>query len=130
MAIGAISIATEHRNEAAALRFLGQAMSANSLPRACAIDTSEANAAGLKVVNVALREAGSRYQIWVHRSKYLENLVEQVHRGVKRRIRTTMGFKSIRSAWATLDGIDTAHLIREGQLGKGCPFVIYASLAA
>ena len=81
MAIGAISIATEQRNEAAALRFLGQAMSANSLPRACAIDTSGANAAGLKGVNVALREAGSRCQIRVHRSKYLANIVEQDHRG-------------------------------------------------
>ncbi len=40
-----------------------------------------------------------------------------------------MGFKAQRSATATLDGIETAHMIRKGQLVESCPFAIYASLA-
>jgi transposase-like protein len=37
--------------------------------------------------------------------------------------------KAPRSASATLDGIETAHMIRKEQLGAGCPFAIYAGLA-
>ena len=121
---------SEHRDEAAALRFLARAISANGLPRASAIDKSGANTAGLNGINGALAEVGSDRGIRVYRSKYLNNIVEQDHRGVKRRTRPMMGFKSLGSARATLDGIETAHMIRKGQLGSGCPFAIYASLAA
>ena len=119
----------EHRDEVAALRFLARAISANGLPRACAIDKSGANTAGLKAMNEALRKVCSPRRIRTYRSKYLNNIVEQDHRSVKRRTRLMMGFKSFRSAAATLDGIETAHMIRKGQLGGGCPFAIYASLA-
>lgn len=64
------------------------------------------------------------------RSCAIDNIVEQDHREVKRRIKPMMGFKSLGSARATLDGIDAAHMIRKGQLGKGCPFALCASLAA
>lgn len=121
---------SEHRDETAALRFLAKTITSNGLPRACAIDKSGANTAGLKGVNAALAKAGSDRKIRVYRSKYLNNIVEQDHRGIKRRIRPMMGFKSLRSATATLDGIETAHMIRKGQLGSGCPFAAYASLAA
>ncbi|MFZ5965431.1 IS6 family transposase [Thalassococcus sp. BH17M4-6] len=120
---------SEHRDEAAALRFLAKAISANGLPRACAIDKSGANTAGLNGMNAALAKVGSDRRIRVCRSKYLNNIVEQDHRGVKRRTRPMMGFKSLGSAEATLAGIETAHMIRKGQLGRGCPFPIYASLA-
>ena len=121
---------SEHRDEAAALRFLTKAIAANGLPRACAIDKSGANTAGLRAMNAALRDVCSPRQIRVYRSKNLNNIVEQDHRGVKRRTRPMLGFKSLTSATATLDGIETAHMIRKGQLGDGCPFTIYASLAA
>ncbi|MFP3385656.1 IS6 family transposase [Tritonibacter sp. SIMBA_163] len=105
---------SEHRGETAALRFLAKMISSNGLPRACAIDKSGANTAGLKGMNAALAKAGSDRKIRVYRSKYLNNIVEQDHRGIKRRIRPMMGFKSLRSATATLDGIETAHMIRKG----------------
>ena len=85
---------------------------------------------GLRAMNAALRDVGSPRRIRVYRSKYLNNIVEQDHRGVKRRTRPMLGFKSLTSAIATLDGIETAHMIRKGQLGDGCSFAIYASLAA
>jgi len=121
---------SEHRDETAALRFINKAIVANGLPRACAIDKSGANTAGLRTMNAALRDAGSPRRIRVYRSKFLNNIVEQDHRGLKRRTRPMPGFKSFNSAMATLDGIETAHMIRKGQLGNGCPFSIYASLAA
>jgi len=49
---------SEHRDEAAAMRFLTKATAANGLPRACAVDKSGANTAGLKAMNAALRNVG------------------------------------------------------------------------
>lgn len=121
---------SEQRDEAAALLFLAKAISVNGLPKACAIDKSGANTAGLKAMNAALKDVGSPRRIRVYRSKYLNNILEQDHRGVKRRTEPMMGFKSFASATATLDGIETGHMIRKGQLGQGCPFAIFASLAA
>ncbi|SLN39325.1 IS6 family transposase [Ruegeria meonggei] len=48
----------------------------------------------------------------------------------KRRTRPMLGFKSFNSASATLAGIETAHMIRKGQLTPGvCPFKQFAELA-
>ncbi len=73
---------SEHRDEAASLHFLAKSVSANGPPRACAIDKSGANTVGLKSMNAALSDAGSPRRIRVCRSKYLNNIVEQDHRGV------------------------------------------------
>lgn len=51
----------------------------------------------------------------IRQSKYLNNLVEQDHRNIKRRIRVMLGFKSFRRAEAILDGIELIHMIRKGQ---------------
>ena len=121
---------SKHRDEAAALRFLAKAVLSNGLPWSFAIDKSGANTVGLAGMKADLRKLGSDRRIRVCRSEYLNNIIEQDHRGVKRRVRPMMGFKALRSARSTLDGIETAHTIRKRQLGTGCPFVIYASLAA
>lgn len=121
---------SEHRDEATALRFLARAIEANDIPRACALDKSGANTAGLNAMNAALPDVGSPRRIRIYRSRYLNNTVEQDHRGVKRLTRPMMGIKSLTPATATLDGIETAHMIRKGQLGGGCPFAVCASLAA
>ena len=65
------------------------------------------------------------------RIKYLNNIVEQGHRTIRKRIRPMLGFKSLVSAWATLDGIDVANMIRKGQFTPAlCPFAQFAALAA
>jgi putative transposase len=48
--------------------------------------------------------------------KYLNNIVEQDHRAIKRQVRPMMGFKSFWSAAATLAGIELMHMIRKGQM--------------
>ena len=48
--------------------------------------------------------------------KYLNNLIEQGHRFIKKSTNPIMGFKAFQSAQATIDGIETAHMIRKGQL--------------
>jgi transposase-like protein len=49
-------------------------------------------------------------------SKYLNNMVEQDHRAVKRRTRPMLGFKSLWTARCTIAGIEVMHAIRKGQL--------------
>jgi putative transposase len=48
--------------------------------------------------------------------KYLNNIVEQDHRGVKRITRPMLGFKSFDAAQSTLVGIELMHMIRKRQL--------------
>ena len=47
---------------------------------------------------------------------YLNNIIEQDHRFVKRRARYCLGFGSFRTAWRTLRGFEVMHMIRKGQL--------------
>ncbi|CNH57632.1 transposase [Yersinia pekkanenii] len=54
--------------------------------------------------------------ITVRQSKYLNNLIEQDRRNIKRRIRSMLGFKSFRRAQTILAGIELVHMIRKGQL--------------
>lgn len=59
--------------------------------------------------------------VHVRCSQYLNNLIEQDHRAIKRRCASMGGFKSFRSAAITLAGIELAHRIRKRQfsLGRG-----------
>ena len=52
-------------------------------------------------------------------SKYLNNLIEQDHRGVKQRIVVMLGFKGFRNAAITIAGIELRHRIRKGQFRLG-----------
>jgi transposase-like protein len=50
-------------------------------------------------------------------SKYLNNQIEQDHRGVKQRIAVMLGFKGFTNAAITIAGIELLHRIRKGQFG-------------
>jgi transposase-like protein len=49
------------------------------------------------------------------RVKYLNNIVEQDHRFIKKITRPMLGFKSFLSAEQTLKGIEAMHMIKKGQ---------------
>jgi hypothetical protein len=54
--------------------------------------------------------------------KYLNNVIEQDHRTVKKRVWLAKGYGSFQTAWRTLQGIETVHMIRKGRvrwLAKG-----------
>ncbi|MGF7192365.1 transposase-like protein [Robbsia andropogonis] len=63
--------------------------------------------------------ANREIQIKIRQQKYLNNIVEQDHRAIKRRTRPMMGFKSFRCARIILGGIETMHMIRKGQMNSG-----------
>jgi putative transposase len=102
---------TEHRDTEAALRFLRQAIHRHGVPDKITIDGSEANDAAIKRYNEAHGTA-----IIIRQVKYLNNMVEQDHRGVKRVTRPMLGFKSFDAAQSTLVGIELMHMLKKRQL--------------
>lgn len=48
--------------------------------------------------------------------KHLNNLIEQDHRFIKRRVNPGMGFRSFDTAWRTLQGYEAMHQLRKGQV--------------
>jgi putative transposase len=107
---------SEHRDEAAATAFFKKAINANGFPDKVVMDKSGANQAGLENINLLLMLAGLICFIDILQVKYLNNIVEQDHRFIKKITNPMMGFKAFHSARATIEGIETAHMIRKGQL--------------
>src|ERR671922_621351 len=103
---------TEHRDEQAAKRFLTKAIRRHGGgPETITIDGSAANEAAIKSYNAEHNTA-----IAIRKIKYLNNIVEQDHRAVKRVTRPMLGFKSFEAAQDTLVGIELMHMIKKKQL--------------
>jgi len=83
------------------------------------IDKSSVNLAGLNAINfqiAILTLLGfSVMQIQIRQMKYLNNIIEQDHRGIKRTINSMIGFKSFDSAASTLVGVELCHMLKKGQ---------------
>jgi len=109
---------SEKRDEEAATQFFKQAINNNGFPDKVVMDKSGANYAGLVNINLLLIIAGFTTMIDICQVKYLNNIVEQDHRFIKKITKPMMGFKAFYSAQATLDGIETAHMIRKKQLSE------------
>ncbi len=122
---------SDRRNRPAAARFFAKALSSIGIPGKIVIDKSGANAVGNREVNRILKRFGCLAKIETVRSKYLNNLIEQDHRFIKRRVRRMCGFKSFRSASATLDGIEVANMIRKRQFSSNTTsgFKLFAEIA-
>jgi len=102
---------TEERDEPAAKRFLTKAIRRHGVPEKITIDGSAANEAAIRNYNA---EHGTA--IVIRQVKYLNNVVEQDHRGVKRVTRPMLEFKAFDAAQSTLVGIELMHMLRKGQL--------------
>lgn len=101
---------TQQRDTKAAKRFLKKAIRASGTPEKITIDGSSANNAAIEEINQEIETPINIRQI-----KYLNNIVEQDHRFIKRITRPMMGFKSFKSARSTLIGIELVHMLRKGQ---------------
>jgi len=101
------------RNTKAALSFLNKAIGRNGKPSLINIDKSGANKAGIKQFN---RDNNRRVKI--RQCKYLNNIVEQDHRRIKRITRLMLGFKNFNSAQSTLAGIELVAMLKKGQMKK------------
>jgi putative transposase len=100
------------RDTEAAQAFFEKAIGSSGKPEKVNMDKSGANLAGLEKINRGLPED---QKITIRQVKYLNNMVEQDHRGIKRITNPMLGFKSFICAAATLAGIELYHMIRKGQ---------------
>jgi transposase-like protein len=98
------------QDTAAATRFFEKAMRHNEDPEKVTMDKSGANKAAIDGINKD-RDA----PIEVRQIKYLNNILEQDYRAVKRITQPMLGFKSFRASHV-LAGIELMHMIRKGQM--------------
>ena len=105
------------RDAAAAKRFFRKALGQPHTvsPRTVNVDK---NAAYPR----AVAEMKQRGELWrssrLRQVKYLTNIVEQVHRGVKRLVRPGLGFGSFHTARRTLAGYEAMRMVRKGQVRR------------
>ena len=98
------------------LSLLAQGSALVARSRETTMDKSGANKAAADAFGKDVPGKGKLIEI--RQVKYLNNIVEQDHRGVKRRTGPMLGFKSFRSAQRTLAGIELVHMLRKNQHEK------------
>jgi IS6 family transposase len=102
----------------AAKRFLTKALGRENHPAPRVVHT-DGHAAYPPAV-AQLKEEGALAENCRHRvGRYLNNVVEQDHRAIKRRVKASQHFRSFWGAWRTLAGYEAIHMLRKGQ-ASGC----------
>ncbi len=103
------------RDTEAAKRFFSKALAAPhiSTPRVITVDK---NAAYPKAFKELKAEGIMPNPCELRQRKYLNNLVEQDHRFIKRLVKLGMGFFSFETAWRTLQGYEAINMLRKGQM--------------
>ncbi len=106
---------SEQRNARAAHRFFSKMLGAHHtvLPRVITVDH---NTAYPKAMRRIRRRRNFPTGCTLRRSKYLNNIVEQDHRFIKRRVNPGMGFGSFETASHTIAGYEVMHMLRKGQV--------------
>ncbi|WP_341764349.1 IS6 family transposase [Candidatus Tisiphia endosymbiont of Beris chalybata] len=105
----------KHRDTAAAKAFFRKAFRHNGHPIKVNIDKSGSNTAALNSINKDLHE---EQKIKVTQVKYLNNIIEQDHRFIKKRTKPMLGFKSFASAKITIAGCENIRMIQKKQITK------------
>ena len=106
----------KNRDASAAKAFFRKAIKHNGQPQKVTIDKSGSNSCALSSLNKSLAKDK---QIEIRQIKYLNNIVEQDHRFIKKRTRPMLGFKSFNSAKITITGIENIRMIQKGQIVGG-----------
>lgn len=105
----------ETRSARAAKRFLKKMLGSPhvSTPRVINVDQ---NAAYPRAIQDLKKDKLLPEGCHLRPVKYLNNIVEQDHRFIKRRVKPGLGFHSYPTAWRTLQGYEMMHMIRKGQI--------------
>ena len=112
---------TARRDTESAKRFFRKVFSAegNPMPRVLNVDKNPAYPAAVRALKA---EGILPSRVRLRQCRYLNNVVEQDHRFVKKRVWLAKGYGSFQSAWRTLQGIEAMHMINKGRvrwLAKG-----------
>ncbi len=106
---------TAKRDAQAAKRFFRKTLKAlhTSSPRVITVDK---NAAYSKAINELIADEELPKKVKLRQKKYLNNIVEQDHRGIKRLVKPGMGFGSFNTARRTIKGYEIINMMRKGQI--------------
>src|SRR5436305_6633188 len=105
------------RDVSAAKRFFKKVMRADHrrLPFSISVDK---NAAYPDAFTSSQEEKLLPKDCKLRRVKYLNNVIEQYHRFIKKKVRASQCFKSFHTAERTLEGIESINMMRKGQVKK------------
>ena len=102
------------RDAAAAERFLAKALGGENHPAPRVINTDKHAAYPPAIAELKADDVLD--ENFKHRPvQYLNNILEQDHRAIKRRMRASQHFRSFWGAWRTIAGYEAIHMIRKGQ---------------
>ncbi|MEP0919779.1 IS6 family transposase [Leptolyngbya sp. DQ-M1] len=103
------------RDGKAAARFFRKVLGAKhtQTPRVITVDK---NAAYPVAMNELKQEKPLKAETELRQRKYLNNIIEQDHRNIKRIVKPMMGFQSFNTARRTLRGIEAMAMLRKGQV--------------
>jgi len=106
---------TAKRDAAAAKRFFRKTLKAIHIqtPRVITVDK---NAAYPKAIDELKADKELPQRVELRQKKYLNNIVEQDHRGIKRLVKPGMGFGSFKTALRTIKGYEIMNMMRKGQI--------------
>ena len=103
------------RNRTAVKRFFKKALSSyhNQIPKVITVDK---NPAYPPAIGKLKNEKNLFKNVKIRQVRYLNNIIEQDHRSIKRIVNPMLGFQSFRSANKTLKGIEAMNMIKKGQV--------------
>ena len=106
---------SKSRNHKAAKRFFKKALRSFhvSKPRVITVDKNPAYPIAIEQLK---KEKSIPDGMQLRQQKYLNNIVEQDHRFIKKRIRSMLGFKCFDTATSILSGVEAMHMIKKEQI--------------
>jgi len=106
---------SEHRDKDATKKFFKKALKSihNQQPR---VITTDKYAATEVAIHEMIYNGTISVKTTLRKIKYLNNIIEQDHRFIKRKIKPMLGFDSFETATKTICGIEIMHMIRKGQV--------------
>ena len=106
---------SEYRDKDAAKKFFKKALKAlhNQQPR---VITTDKYVATEIAIYELIYDGSISVKTTMRKIKYLNNIIEQDHRFIKRKVRPILGFNSLETAEKTICGIEIMHMIRKGQV--------------
>jgi transposase, IS6 family len=102
------------RDATAAHRLFRRALSDPSHPQPRVINTDRARLYGAAIAG-AKAEGILRGRCRHRPVQYLNNILEQDHRAIKRRVKAKQSFREFRAARRTIEGYEAMHMLRKGQ---------------
>ena len=98
----------------AATRLFRRALTDPLHPQPRVINTDQARLYGSAIAGVK-KEGTLRRRCRHQPVQYLNNIVEQDYRAIKRRVKAKQGFREFQAARRTIQGYEIMHMIRKGQ---------------